>query len=358
MARGISIQDSSKYSKIIPFLQKIPLLSGLSARELSVLSRYCAKTEIPVSEIRMPLNYFHNRVVFIVEGVFEKVYYSDENARLDPNMATVVRELRPGDVWGSHFLYTDNVVGMEKIGLRALDKGELVYLSASAFGKYLEKQIDLQRAFDSLLLEESIQYFIGLGGALAKLNQTELVLNRIESVADLLMDSVLAKGEQKRVIQKKYLCASSPNTTFVKSMKIEIEQAFLSISDNKEDRIRREGDNYYRTTKFGSGIQRSSYNREITQVEYSSLMHKKQGSIISKDREYLSDDYNGGKIAIDRFKYGLQGLVIVEVDFASHDAASQFVLPDFLQKVSSKDITEDNNYMNQSLALHGLPASS
>ncbi len=354
MARGIPVTKMKSY--LIVDLEKSFLLSGITPEQLNAMARHCRVDEIDVKIARKPLDY-PEQIVFIADGLFERVFFPDNKVVDNPELAIVLDELKPGDIWGEHFLFSDDTENASKIGLRCTGKGRLVIMPVMRFESYVQRLPDLQRAFFEMLLVRNYRQSLRLGDSLAKLQHSDVVLDRIESVAELLMDSMAGKGEQKEVIQRKFLLPSNPKTgADTQSVKKEIEQAYLSSVAGREDRIRREGtDTYYRTTKFGQGTQRKVFKRPILKPEYDKLLEKRDGEVILKERESLQDKYMKGKVVIDRFKEHLSGLVFVEADFESLDDAEKFELPGFLQQNGVKDITEDKAYSNRSLALYGRP---
>ena len=234
-------------------------------------------------------------------------------------------------------------------------KGRLVHFQVNRFKTYMDLWPPLKHALLETVINRDFEHSLRLGDSMAQLYHSDMILNRIESVADLLIDSMSGQTEQQQVIQRRYKLPSSPKTIRIASEKKKIEQAYLSVSADKEDRIRKEGDGtYYRTTKFGTGVQRKVFHRKISQEEYLELLKNHVGDLIVKERDYLKDAPEGAKIIIDRFKDNLLGLIIVEVDFDSWAASKEFVLPDFLQK-GAKEVTEDKRYSNSALALNGLP---
>jgi CYTH domain-containing protein len=133
----------------------------------------------------------------------------------------------------------------------------------------------------------------------------------------------------------------------------DIRQGYVSIAeDGAEVRIRQKGDKYFQTKKSGTGKVRTEEEKEITQDEFESLWPTTEGRTVEKTRYKIPIE--GGMIELDIYKGDrLNGLVTAEIEFKSQEDSEKFVPPDWL----SNEVTTDQRYKNQSLALHGSPDS-
>lgn len=341
--------------RLVVDLEKSPLLKSLTPEQLNAMVRHCRVDEIDLKDVRKPLEH-QAQFIIIIDGVFESVFFPDIKAVEYPELAVVLDELHPGDVYGEHYLFkSKSSERTEKVGLRPRSKGRIVRFSIKRIKSYMQLWPSLKQTLLEITVNRNFEYSLRLGDSMAQLYHSDLILNRIESVADLLIDSMTGEIEQKAVIQQRFKFSSYPNIKRLPSEKKRIEQAYLSVSGNKEDRIRKEGDNLFiRTTKFGTGATWKVFQRKISKEEYNDLLKNRIGEIIIKEREYLKENPDGTKIIIDRFKGEMMGLIIAKIDFDSMEVAEDFVLPDYLQ-IGVKEITEDKRYSNQSLALKGLP---
>lgn len=95
-------------------------------------------------------------------------------------------------------------------------------------------------------------------------------------------------------------------------------------------RLRKDGDKYELTKKEPVKEGDASHQKEqtiiLTKEEFDSLS-KIEGKRLEKVRyEY---DYNGMTAEVDVFKGALEGLVLVDFEFSSHDKKGAFEMPDF-----------------------------
>lgn len=161
---------------------------------------------------------------------------------------------------------------------------------------------------------------------------------------------------------------------------MEIERKFLikELPDNLSDyphqsyvqgylctepvvRVRCEGDKYVLTYK-GSGLMcREEYNLPLSKEAFERLIKKCDGIIINKTRYKIPLDsplkYNSSEITSEPASSGLiaeldifggvyAGLMMVEVEFKTVDAANSFIPPDWF----GLEVTNDSNYHNSNLS--------
>lgn len=131
-----------------------------------------------------------------------------------------------------------------------------------------------------------------------------------------------------------------------------IEQGYLAITDDGiEVRIRRIGDRTVLTVKQGSGERRLEEEVDIPASSFAALWPLTEGRRIEKRRFLL--DHDGHQVEVDVYAGGLDGLVVAEIEFESEQASAAFDPPDWLER----EVTGDEGYANQRLALKGMPAS-
>jgi len=133
---------------------------------------------------------------------------------------------------------------------------------------------------------------------------------------------------------------------------IEIEQTYINFSP--EIRVRRinNGENYTMTVKTNltsDGLTRDEYEIFITEDGYNSLVKKREGITIHKDRYQLND--NGVMVALDIYKNELSGLAYMEIEFESEKEAAKYKEPDWV----IRNVTDDVRYKNGHLARYGIP---
>lgn len=122
-----------------------------------------------------------------------------------------------------------------------------------------------------------------------------------------------------------------------------IEQAYLCTAPVV--RIRKQDDEYYLTYKGGGMMAREEYNLPLDKESYNHLLKKADGNIISKIR-YLIPLGNGLTAELDIFEGKFAGMLLVEVEFDSVEAAKQFKKPDWF----GEDVTYDKMYHNSVLS--------
>lgn len=129
-----------------------------------------------------------------------------------------------------------------------------------------------------------------------------------------------------------------------------IEQGYLLARSQFSIRIRRRDDTCSLTIKGGTGRERTEIERPLSSEEFDALWPETAGRRVEKTRHVipLAD---GEKAELDLFQGDLEGLRMVEVEFASAARADRFRLPDWF----GDEVTEDGRFTNAALALHGLP---
>lgn len=137
-----------------------------------------------------------------------------------------------------------------------------------------------------------------------------------------------------------------------KADKFSIEQTYINFEP--EVRVRRINDGEYytmtvKTELTKDGLRRNEYELFITKEGYESLVLKREGNTILKDRYQFIDDKN--IVAIDIFKGDLEGLAYMEIEFESEKKANEFITPSWVVK----DVTADIRYKNGHLARFGIP---
>lgn len=125
--------------------------------------------------------------------------------------------------------------------------------------------------------------------------------------------------------------------------KTEMEQGYLCRKPVV--RVRRDGDQYYLTYKGRGLMTREEYNLSLTKEAYEHLIRKADGAVIHKSRFCMP--LRGGLTAeIDVFHGALSGLLLLEVEFESEEAACAFAPPAWF----GTEVTEDASYSNAALS--------
>ena len=130
-----------------------------------------------------------------------------------------------------------------------------------------------------------------------------------------------------------------------------LRQGYLAIEPNgTEVRVRDSDGDAVLTVKHGGGRTRVEVEVPIEAGAFERLWPLTQGRRIEKTR-HLVPAGDGLVIELDVYGGDLAGLVVAEVEFPSEAAADSFVAPEWL----GRDVTADDRYKNQRLALDGAP---
>lgn len=150
-------------------------------------------------------------------------------------------------------------------------------------------------------------------------------------------------------IEKKFLVPSVPSDIHHFEM-TEIDQGYLAITeDDCEVRIRKKGNRFFQTAKQGRGIQRTEVEIELSLQQFQALWPLTENRRICKKRYYIPAA--GHMCELDIFCDRLEGLVIVEVEFANFDESHRFEPPAWF----GREVTTDERYKNKNLAVFGMP---
>lgn len=129
-----------------------------------------------------------------------------------------------------------------------------------------------------------------------------------------------------------------------------IRQGYLVITnDGSEVRLRQKGEEYFETVKGTGGKTRFELEIEITKYQFDTMWIATEGKRVEKTRYEIP--YNNRTIELDIYYGRLEGLSTVEVEFPGESESNEFVLPEWF----GREVTEEKEYKNQSLALYGLP---
>lgn len=129
-----------------------------------------------------------------------------------------------------------------------------------------------------------------------------------------------------------------------------LEQGYLAITDAVEVRVRRvDGAAARLTVKSAPGLSRVEEELELDGDAFDRLWPLTDGRRVVKTRWSRDDD--GAVLEVDIYEGSLSGLVTLEVEFASEDAARAWTPPSW----AGRDVTGEKAYANQSLALYGAP---
>lgn len=131
----------------------------------------------------------------------------------------------------------------------------------------------------------------------------------------------------------------------------EMEQGYLVATEQKSERVRRDGDKYVHTIKERiDDLRRIEDEKEITKEEYDALLPKSVG-IITKTR-YRIQDSRFHDLCIDVFQQPVQ-FIMAEMEYHREEDIGALAIPEWLHNAMSKEVTDDKRYVNAHIALHG-----
>ena len=145
-------------------------------------------------------------------------------------------------------------------------------------------------------------------------------------------------------IERKFLVAVCPALDGVTSEAV--RQGYVTGPDDSvEVRLRQKGCGYFLTVKSSGTVQRAEHETAITSVQFETLWPATAGRRIEKTR-YTGTLPDGLIFELDIFRGALAPLILVEVEFATLDAANAFTAPDWF----GADVTADKRFKNGALA--------
>ena len=130
-----------------------------------------------------------------------------------------------------------------------------------------------------------------------------------------------------------------------------VEQGYL-LTENGELRVRRKDLQCFITVKGEGTLSRDEWEQEIPLWVFDTLWSATEGRRIEKRRYtvYSGEDY---KLEIDEYDGALKGLVTLECEFPSEEAAHAFYPPVWVG--TAVDVTANKAYKNKNMAVNGLP---
>lgn len=161
------------------------------------------------------------------------------------------------------------------------------------------------------------------------------------------MDGPSPRGVE---IERKFVVAELP-AAIADHPGQRIEQGYLAIAaDGVEVRVRRRGGQATLTVKSGPGQVRTEEEISIEERRFDSLWRLTDGRRISKSRHEIPLE-DGLVAELDVYDGAHDGLLTVEIEFASLEASERFAPPPWV----GREVTGDARYANQTLALDGRP---
>lgn len=161
------------------------------------------------------------------------------------------------------------------------------------------------------------------------------------------MTSILVTIGAEMEIERKFLVVPQlVEEELAKLPSVSIRQAYLVIDQEsgREVRIRAREGTYSLTVKSGRGMVREEREIALSEEQFVVLFAGAQGKVIEKQRyEVPLGEY---KAEVDVYGGHLKGVVTVEVEFSTEEAARAFVAPNWF----GEEKTGDSKYSNQYLS--------
>jgi adenylate cyclase len=148
-------------------------------------------------------------------------------------------------------------------------------------------------------------------------------------------------------IERKYLLTGLPTMPTVREV-LEIEQGYIP-GKNLRERLRREerrdgSVRFYRTVKVGGGVERMELEDETDERTFTHLWQLTEGRRLRK-RRYRAP-FRDDEWEIDEFTD--RDLVLAELELPRADY--EIAIPEWLAPVLVREVTDETEYSNMSLA--------
>jgi CYTH domain-containing protein len=155
-----------------------------------------------------------------------------------------------------------------------------------------------------------------------------------------------------REIERKFVVTASIPFDLEACPSETIRQGYLAVGrDGTEVRLRARGDQRSLGIKSGPSRTRVQEEIELDDRRFDSLWSLTEGRQLRKRRYVIPDD-DDRTIELDVYEGDLHGLITAEIEFDSERDADAFEPPAWL----GDDVTGEERYSNQTLAIRGLPA--
>ena len=153
--------------------------------------------------------------------------------------------------------------------------------------------------------------------------------------------------ERKFVVDKEFV------EGFIKALEIpgyKVRQYYVKVG-SFEERYREKNGVYYHAIKMQtpSSLMRHEDEVRCSKEEFDKNLDRKIGNIVEKTRYPIDTDKY--VYEFDIYSGDLDGLCTCEIEFESEREAKEFKATNLF----IKEVTEDERYKNQSLAVNGLP---
>lgn len=131
-----------------------------------------------------------------------------------------------------------------------------------------------------------------------------------------------------------------------------LRQAYVALDGGVEVRVRSDGVDHRLTVKGGRGLERAEVEVAIDAAPFAELWALAGDRHLEKTRHRI--DLDGVTAELDLYAGALDGLAVVEVEFASRADAEAFVPPDWF----GPEVTGQPGWSNAELATRGASTKS
>ena len=150
-------------------------------------------------------------------------------------------------------------------------------------------------------------------------------------------------------IERKWVAEAAPDLSGVPGR--ELRQGYVVADDRAETRVRDDDGVRTLTVKGGHGQVREEVELPLEADAFARLWALTDGRWVVK-RRYAIALGDGLTAEVDVYAEALAGLVTVEVEFATEEAAAAFAAPAWM----GREVTGDRRYANAALAVDGCPS--
>ena len=145
-------------------------------------------------------------------------------------------------------------------------------------------------------------------------------------------------------IERKYLLSALPRMPEPMDV-LEIDQGYLpGVARLRHQRSSSGAERFVRTVKQGAGVQRTEVEHDIDRAAFDELWPQTSGRRVRKRRYVVAHGEDHWEI--DEFLD--RALVLAELEF--DDPEHSVVIPDWLSPVLVRDVTDEPQFTNRSLA--------
>ncbi|MCC5950626.1 MAG: CYTH domain-containing protein [Acidimicrobiia bacterium] len=147
-------------------------------------------------------------------------------------------------------------------------------------------------------------------------------------------------------VERKYLVSRLPDDLGPAD---ELRQGYLAVDERAEVRVRTSDASSTITVKSGQGLVREEIEIPVDPAIADRLLDLAADRMIHKRRHRVP---LGTHVAeVDRYLGALEGLTVVEVEFADETDAGRFAPPAWF----GRELTGEQGWSNAALAAHGRP---